>query len=123
GRLTLAAAVREVIQQLVFGVRPFRHFPCRVELVQRERRGRRKALARAGEVQVEPEQRVKGDVPELRELGSLRMRIPRVVSPQYVGTGADGVVEHVDGRPELLPNAFFPEWVHIQMSPVRSLLS
>jgi hypothetical protein len=80
--------------------------PGWVQLVKGERSGRSEALDRAGEVKVEPEEGVVDDIPELQLL--------RAVVPKFVGTGEQGIFEHVNSGPELLPNDGSPSRIHFK---------
>src|SRR5688572_28138689 len=63
---------------------------------------------------VEPVQGMIDEKPELGILWSLRGLIPQTVAPQFVGTCAERIVEHVDSSPELLPDDCFPGDIHVE---------
>src|SRR5262249_1215333 len=78
------------------------------------------------EIQVEPVQRVIGDIPELADerLGTVGRVAPEALAPQGVGAGPQGVVGRVGGRAELAPGGGAPQIVHsplLLFPPVVSL--
>lgn len=95
GYAALVAAMHEVILELLFCVGLFWDDSRRAQLVERERVWWNKDGKRVGQVEVKPEERVVGNIPELGLLGA--------VAPKLVGTGEHGIAQHSDGSTKLLP--------------------
>jgi hypothetical protein len=108
-RPALPAAMLEIGLKLGFRIRPLGKHPRGVQLRQRERRRGSEPLHRIGQVEIEIKERVIGHVPEL----GWSRGIP--AAPDLVGTGGHGVLEHVDGGPELLPEDGSPGCVHFNL--------
>ena len=107
------AAVFEVGQQFSFGIGAFGDRAVLILFDQQERGRRQKAVLGASQIQVKPEERVIGDIPDLRAFGRLPMRLPQRGASQFVGTRAEGCVEIVDHCAELLPDAGFEIGIHL----------
>src|SRR3990172_6686138 len=113
-RLAFLATRIEIGLEIVFRIGPFRQRTVCVLLNQREGGRGCKAFLRAGQVEVEPEQGMIDDIPELGILRPPGGVIPQTLAPQFVGTGAERIAEHVDSGPELLPDDRFPGDVHVE---------
>src|SRR5260221_9096702 len=57
-----------------------------------------------------------GDIPELRALRRDGRVVPDGLTPEGIGAGDQGVVEHINGRAELLPQYGAPQAVHVRSS-------
>src|SRR5579863_4089812 len=106
--------------QFLFGIGPFglRLGGVKLPLGKRSR-GSKCLLWLACEVQVEPDQRMIGDVPELcklrRELWR-RRGAPEALAPEGVGAGQQGMFQRVDGSAKLPPQRGAPCRLHVVFS-------
>src|SRR5690348_2588898 len=94
----------EVAEQFVFSVCGLRHDALGFEFRETERWWRTKAgFVFRGEIQIEEEEHMKGQVPK---------RALPLSGPHRIRAGFDRVGEHVDRGMELLPDCRFPEVNH-----------
>src|SRR5262249_22658621 len=118
GVVTLLARIRQIGLKLVFGVDSIGHH-AGFQFSQAKGSWRSKSLHGAGEIQVEPEECMIGDVPELgkRWWQDLIWGVaPEALFPQRGRTGHQGVLEHVDRCAELLPQSSLPPCLHVLSS-------
>src|ERR1700682_5595772 len=99
---------------------------CGVKRVPEVRRGS-ESFCFAGEIQVEPEEGVIGEIPEGWVI-RLFLIAPEALLPQRAGTGQQSVLKHIDGRADLPPQCGAPRrlhrvFIHIMCSFVSSLLT
>lgn len=88
-------------------------------IIHGEGSGGSEAFQGAGEIEVEPEEGVMGDRPEgsvARGRWVVGVVAPEVSSLLCAGTGEHGVLEHIDGRAELLPEGGPPYGLHRYVS-------
>jgi hypothetical protein len=96
----------EVHDQLGFAVNPLGQDFIGTGFVHREWRVRRERLWGFGQVKIQPEQRVVGDVPILEEVD--------LIAPNFFWAFLNGVLEHLNRCTELLPEDFSEGRVHVQ---------
>jgi hypothetical protein len=94
----------EVRDQLGFAVNPLGQDFIGTGFVHREWRVRRERLWGFGQVKIQPEQRVVGDVPILEEVD--------LIAPNFFWAFLNGVLEHLNRCTELLPEDFPESLVH-----------
>lgn len=106
GCAALLPTMCQIILELLFCVNLFGDDSRWVQLVERKRGRGNKHSKRIGQIEVKPEERVVGDIPELGLLGA--------VAPKLVGTREHGIAQHSDGSTKLLPQHLFPGIVHFE---------
>src|SRR5712691_2868415 len=89
--------------ELISGIGLFGKCTCGVKRVPEVRRGG-ESFCFACEIQVEPEEGMIGEIPECWVI-RLFLIAPEAFIPMRAGTGQQGVLKHIDGRTELLPQS------------------
>jgi hypothetical protein len=100
----LLTAMLKIRLELLLRIHPFWQDSCGVQLIQREWSRGSESLDRTREIEVQKEEGMKDDIPELR--------LPRTIAPELIRTGNQGVFEHFDSGAKLLPNGFIPTGLH-----------
>src|SRR5215471_2734333 len=106
-RLALLTSVCEIPTEFGPCIDSFGERAGRVKLAERKWSGGNERFLRSRKVEIEPEQRVVGEVPVRRERGQ-RAVFPQPLAPQLVGAATQSVFEHVDRGPELPPEECSP---------------
>src|SRR5436309_11449570 len=89
--------------ELISGIGLCGKFTRGVKRVPEVRRGS-ESFCFACEIQVEPEEGMIGEIPECWVI-RLFLIAPEAFIPMRAGTGQQGVLKHIDGRAELLPQS------------------
>src|SRR5260370_8461806 len=92
--------------ELIPGIGLFGKFTFWVKRVPEVCRGS-ESFGFAGEIQVEPEEGMIGEIPECWVIRLFSIA-PEAFIPMRAGTGQQGVLKHIDGRAELPPQTRFP---------------
>src|SRR5712691_5514053 len=96
--------------ELISGIGLFGKCTCGVKRVPEVCRGS-ESFCFACEIQVEPEERMIGEIPEGWVI-RLFLIAPEALLPQRGGAGHQGVFQHIDGRAELPPHHGAPRRLH-----------
>lgn len=102
------AAVAQIGCQLRLGPGPLREKARGIQFAQVEGRRWSKPHSRTGELQIEKEEGVISQIPKPDDPVVVPCGRLGRIAPEIVGTGVHGVIEHVDGSPELVPRNFVP---------------
>src|SRR5260221_5598364 len=96
--------------ELISGIGLFGKFTFGVKRVPEVWRGS-ESFGFAGEIQVEPEEVMIGEIPECWVIRLFSIA-PEAFIPMRAGTGQQGVLKHIDGRAELPPQSGVPRRLH-----------